>query len=592
MHTASPATSAPSTLGRVILDAPVRHRGVALRAGRADGGQETTFAQLRAAAVEIGAGLIGLGIRPGDRVGILGETRPEWTLADCGAFCAGATVVPVYHTNSPEECEYVLGHAEVRALICEDAGQLAKIEAIRERLPALEHVITMVPTDGAPSLADLRAGAGEGAEAAVEAAIDGIGPDDVATIVYTSGTTGPPKGCLLTHGNFLVTVRMYARVLSLGRGVVLFMFLPLAHALARVVELVALEVGAELAFWSRDSKLLLDDLAAARPTHFPSVPRVFEKVHTRAMATAEEGGALRRRIFGWALATGAAFRAVERTGGAGRALRARHAVADRLVLHKIRDLLGDRIQMGVTGAAPIGREVLDFFDACGLLVLEGYGMTETTAAATLNTPAAYRFGSVGRALPGTDVRIADDDEVLLSGPNVFAGYHRNQEATDEMIVDGWLHSGDLGRLDDGFLTITGRKKDLIITSSGKNITPANLESALRESRWVSEAIVIGDNRPYLVALIALDTDELPALAERAGVAPDAGAMASDARVRAELQRDVDAANTRFARIEQVKRFTVLERELGQAEGELTPTMKVKRAVVHERYAAEIAALYD
>lgn len=322
------------------------------------------------------------------------------------------------------------------------------------------------------------------------------------------------------------------------------------------------------------------------------MPRVFEKVHTRAMATAEEGGALRRRIFGWALATGAAFRAVERTGGAGRALRARHAVADRLVLHKIRDLLGDRIQMGVTGAAPIGREVLDFFDACGLLVLEGYGMTETTAAATLNTPAAYRFGSVGRALPGTDVRIADDDEVLLSGPNVFAGYHRNQEATDEMIVDGWLHSGDLGRLDDGFLTITGRKKDLIITSSGKNITPANLESALRESRWVSEAIVIGDNRPYLVALIALDTDELPALAERAGVAPDAGAMASDARVRAELQRDVDAANTRFARIEQVKRFTVLERELGQAEGELTPTMKVKRAVVHERYAAEIAALYD
>ncbi|HWT24977.1 MAG TPA: long-chain fatty acid--CoA ligase [Solirubrobacteraceae bacterium] len=581
-----------TTLPRMIL-ASRRHPGVALRVPSGDAWSDTTFAALGDAVTEVAAGLIDLGVRPGDRVAILGETRPEWTIADGGALCAGATVVPVYHTSSPEECRYVLAHAGVRVLICDDATQLAKIEAVRGELPALEHVITMVPAEGVPSLADLRARAGEEAEAAVERAVENIQPDDPATIVYTSGTTGPPKGCVLTHANCLATVAMYRTCVELDASAVIFMFLPLAHALARVVEFVALDVGATLAFWQRDPKRLLDDLAGARPTHFPSVPRLFEKIHGRAMATAEESSTLRRRIFTWGLATGTAVRRAQRDGGSpSPLLRAQHAVADRLVLSRVRALFGGELQLGLTGAAPIAREVLEFFDACGILVLEGYGLTETCAAATLNPPRGVRLGSVGPALDGAAVRVADDGEVLVQGPNVFAGYYEDPAATAEIVAGDWLRTGDLGELDeDGFLTITGRKKDLIITSSGKNIAPANLETALRESRWISEAVVFGDNKPYLVAVLTLDKDELGALAQRAGVPEDRAAMATDPRVQAVIQSDVDEVNARFARIEQIKRFAILEQDLTQGDGELTPTLKVKRAAVAEHYGEQIAALY-
>jgi len=587
------AGTSVATIAQLVLAAAERHRGAALRVRDGAGWAETSFGELGAAAVELAAGLLDLGVRPGDRIGILGDTRPEWTLADCGALCAGAVVVPVYQTSSPEECRYVLAHAGVRVLICENAAQLAKFERVRADLPVLEHVVTFEPVDGVPSLRDLRARAGTSAESRVREATAGIGEDDVATIIYTSGTTGPPKGCELTHRSCLATLRMYESQLDLCPGVVIFMFLPLAHALARMVQLVALDAGATLSYWSRDPKRLLDDLAAARPTHFPSVPRLFEKVHARALATVEDAPALRRRVFGWAIATGAAVRAAERQGDrVGPLLRARHRVADRLVLARVRDLFGGALQLGLTGAAPIGRDVLEFFDACGLLILEGYGMTETCAAATLNTPEAARFGTVGRPLPGCDVAIAEDGEVLLRGPMVFGGYRDDAAATDATFAGGWLCTGDLGSMDeDGFLSITGRKKDLIITSSGKNITPSNLETALRESRWISEAVVFGDNRPYLVALLTLDRDELPALAERAGVEPDARTMVDDPRVLAELQVDVDQVNVRFARIEQIKHFGVLDRELSQDDGELTPTLKVKRAAVAARYAERIDALY-
>ena len=273
--------------------------------------------------------------------------------------------------------------------------------------------------------------------------------------------------------------------------------------------------------------------------------------------------------------------------------RARHAVVDRLVLSRVRGVFGERLALGLTGAAPIGREILEFFDACGVRVLEGYGMTETCAAATLNTPRAVRFGSVGRPLEGSEVAIAEDGEILMRGPHVFAGYHRDPEATDAVLDDGWLRSGDLGELDaDGFLTVTGRKKDLIITSSGKNISPENIESALRETRWIGNAVVVGDRRPYLVALLTLDPDEAPALAAELGVDADPVSMTRDPQVRAALQSDVDRVNARFARIEQVKRFAILPRDLTQADGELTPTLKVKRPVVTERYAATLGALYD
>jgi long-chain acyl-CoA synthetase len=567
-----------------------RHRGVAMRVRRDGAVRETTFADLATAAREIAAGLIAHGIGSGDSVAILGNTRPEWTLADFGAIFAGATVVPVYHTNSPEECAYVLAHSEARILICEDAEQRDKVETVRAQLPALEHVFTMVETAGSPSLDALRSAGRPHEPPPVE-----ISPDDAATIVYTSGTTGPPKGCVLTHANLLATMRMYQHELGneLRPGVVTFMFLPLAHSLARVVELVNLDVGATLAFWSGDPNLLLEDIADARPTYLPSVPRVFEKIHAKALGAVEDASPLRRLAFEWAIATGRRARAVERRGdAAGPMLRAGLRAADRLVLSPVRNLFGGELRLGLTGAAPIGREVLDFFDACGVLILEGYGMTETCAAATLNTPGEFRFGTVGRPLPSTEVAIADDGEVLMRGPHVFAGYHRDDEATRDTFDDGWLRSGDLGAVDaDGYLAITGRKKDLIITSSGKNVSPTNLETALRETRWVSQAVVHGDNRPYLVALLTLDADELAALAERAGVRADLSGMVTDPRVHAVVQEAVDEVNARFARIEQIKRFALLDHDLTQAAGELTPTLKVKRATVNARYRQQLERLY-
>jgi long-chain acyl-CoA synthetase len=586
----SPDLSAATTLPEVLMTSLERHDGVAMRVRRDGAVRETTFAELVTAAREIAAGLIAHGIRPCDRVAILGNTRPEWTLADFGAICAGATVVPVYHTNSPEECAYVLAHSGARILICEDAAQRDKVEAVRGQLPALEHVFTMVATAGSPSLDDLRAAGHPHAALPVE-----VLPDQAATIVYTSGTTGPPKGCELTHANLLATMRMYEYELrdELRPGVVTFMFLPLAHSLARVVQLVTLDAGATLAFWRGDPKLLLEDIAEARPNYLPSVPRVFEKIHAKALAAVEEASPVRRRAFSLALAAGRRARAAERRGDrVGPILRAGRHAADRLVLSHVRELFGGELRLGLTGAAPIGRDVLEFFDACGVLILEGYGMTETCAAATLNTPGEFRFGTVGRPLPGSQVAIAGDGEVLMRGPHVFSGYHRDDEATRDTFDDGWLCSGDLGEVDaDGFVAITGRKKDLIITSSGKNVSPSNIETALRETRWISQAVVYGDNRPYLVALLTLDADELQALAERAGVAPDPMAMVDDARVHAVLQEAVDEVNARFARIEQIKRFAVLDHDLSQAAGELTPTLKVKRATVNERYREQFERLY-
>jgi long-chain acyl-CoA synthetase len=584
------STTEATTLPQVLRQAVAQHEGTAMRVRRGGAVHDTSFRELAASARAIAGGLIALGVRPGDRVAILGSTRPEWTIADCGALAAGATVVPIYHTNSPEECSYVLSHSGSSVLICEDEAQLRKIESVRSELPALEHVFTMDAVDGTPSLADLEAGG----DPAYAATVD-VAPSDAATIVYTSGTTGPPKGCVLTHANCIATMRMYEEQLrdELRAGVVTFMFLPLAHSLARIVQLVTLDVGATLAFWGGDPKRLLDDIAEARPMYLPSVPRVFEKIHARALAAVEESSPVRRRLFHWAVGTGARARALERRGEtASPMLRAGVRVADRLVLSRVRDLFGGELRLGLTGAAPIGREVLEFFDACGVLVLEGYGMTETCAAATLNTRGEFRFGTVGRPLPGSEVAIADDGEILMRGPHVFGGYHRDEEATRSTFEDGWLCSGDLGEIDaDGYVVITGRKKDLIITSSGKNISPTNLETALRETRWISQAVVYGDNHPYLVALLTIDPDEVEALAARAGVPADLAVMVRDPRVHAVVQESVDEVNARFARIEQIKRFALLDHDLSQAAGELTPTLKVKRATVNDRYRSELEALY-
>ncbi|MDP9134843.1 MAG: long-chain fatty acid--CoA ligase [Actinomycetota bacterium] len=569
------------TVAGLALAATRRHRGDALTA---PGRPPVSYAELGRAMREIAGGLAVLGIERGDHVAILGGTRPEWTLADLGTLSAGATVVPIYHTNSPEECEYILEHAGVRAIFCEDAGQLAKVERVRWRCPSLEHVIVIDGSaPGALTLADLRALGATIGDAVVAERLARVGPSDVATIVYTSGTTGPAKGCVVTHRNLLQTVELYVRELELrDQRMVLYLFLPLAHSLARIAQLATLEAGGTLAFWGGDPARIVEELSEVCPTHFPSVPRIFEKVHAAVLNGVAEQGQLKQAIFRWAVREGARSRAG-----------ARHRLADRLVLSKVRGVFGDRLKLALCGAAPVSPEVLEFFDACGVLVLEGYGLTETCAAATLNTPRAVRFGTVGRPLAGTELAIATDGEVLMAGPHVFAGYHRDPEATAEVMDGRWLCSGDLGEVDDdGFLRITGRKKDLIITSSGKNISPENLESALRDTRWVSQAVVAGDRRSYLVALLTLDPDAAPKLAGELGIPADPTSMAADERVRAAVQRDVDAVNARFARVEQIKRFDILDRDLSQADGELTATLKVKRPVIYRRYADRFERLYE
>ncbi|HEY6891688.1 MAG TPA: long-chain fatty acid--CoA ligase [Solirubrobacter sp.] len=563
---------------------PTDATGIALRT---PGREPVSYPELRHAVREIAGGLAALGVAPGDRVAILSATRPEWVLADFGALAAGAVVVPVYHTNSRQECAYVLEHSGSRVVFVEDAAQAAKIAPVRDLLPSLEHVIVLEGRpDGALTLAELRRlGAERSAPEDTARA-----PDDAATIVYTSGTTGPPKGCVLTHANLLAVADASIERLDLSDPPpVIFLYLPLAHVLARLTAFVALATGGTLVFWSGQRERLADELALAAPTHVPTVPRLLEKVRTRVLATKGPRGALLRH----AVASGDHSARCAREGShASRGRRVRHAIADRLVLAQVRKAFGPRRPVILTGAAPIGREVLEFFDACGITVLEGYGMTETAAASTLNTPLDHRLGSVGRPLPGAEVSIAADGEILLRGPHVFAGYHRDPEATDAVLEDGWLHSGDLGELDaDGFLHVTGRKKDLIITSSGKNISPEAIESALRETRWISQAVVFGDRRPYLVALVTLDPDELSALAEEIGLKADPKLLARDARARALVWNEIEAVNQRFARIEQIKRFAILPRDFTQPDGELTPTLKIKRNVVYSRYARVFEQIY-
>ena len=455
------------TLGQMVLAAAGRHGGVALRypqdspSASISAAASISYAELGSIVREIARGLIALGIERGDRVAILSSTRAEWTLADCGALCAGAVVVPIYHTNSPEECAYVLHHSGARLVFCENVSQLEKIRAVRDRAPALEHVVVF---DGDPadaiSLARLRDHAGEIPKDAVEDRVAVVSSEDLATLVYTSGTTGPPKGCLLTHANLMFTARMYVECLELHPADVLYQFLPLAHVLARVAQMVVLDVGGQLCFSSGDPSRLVVELAEIEPTHFPAVPRVYEKLHSVITGMIEDGPRLRRIVFGWALAQGGNVRRLQRQGvQPGAPAMLRYRLADRLALRKVRHVFGRNLKVALVGAAPVGADLLEFFDACGVTVLEGYGLTESCAAATLNTPGQLRFGTVGRPLPGTEIQIAQDGEILIRGPHVYRGYYRDDAATREMLKDGWLHSGDLGAIaDDGFVDRDGTQE--------------------------------------------------------------------------------------------------------------------------------------
>jgi long-chain acyl-CoA synthetase len=592
------ADTGSKTLAGLVLSAAAAHSGTALRYPEGDRWLELSYPRLGQDVRALAKGLMALGVEAGDRVAILSNTRAEWTLADFGAICAGAIVVPVYQTNSAEECQYVLEHAGVKAVFCEDAAQVAKLDEVRADLPDLAHIVCFEDhPPGTLTLDELRERGADTSDEALDERAATAQPGDVATIVYTSGTTGPPKGCMITHANAMAVVDMVHQRLEFAPGDdVLYLFLPLAHGLARAVQILGVASGSTVAYWRRDPKLIIGDVAELNPTHLPSVPRIFEKIYAAATSKAQAAGGAKAKLFWWAVGVGREVRQRERRGGyPGLVLKAQLAAADRLVLHKIRALFGNRVKLAITGAAPIEEDIIAFFHAAGVWVLEGYGMTETCVVATLNTVEENQPGSVGKALPGCDVRIADDGEVLMRGPNIFLGYYRDEQSTRETLEeDGWLHSGDLGTLDEqGYLRITGRKKDLIITSSGKNISPSNIESAIKQSRWISQAVVFGDRRQYLTALVTIDPDEAAALADKVG-ADDASpeALSKHAGARAELQTAIDDANRRFARIEQIKKFAILDRDLSQEHEELTPTLKVKRNVVYERYGDLFAGLYD
>ncbi len=566
---------------------------VAVKYKEGDQWLSKTFAEVREIVMPLALGLVELGIQKGDRVSILGNTRPEWTYFDFAALSIGATVVPIYQTNSPEECRYVLENSDSKVVVVEDAEQLEKVRAVRDQLPQLEQIVLMTgDAEDALSMEELAA-KGSGDASRWEQLYEAVTPADICTFIYTSGTTGPPKGCIISHGNYRAMLDMVKETSVIEEGDLTYLYLPLAHSFALLIQLGSYDLGTAIAYWERDPLKILPNLAELKPSYFPSVPRIFEKIYTAATSAMEKEGGLKKAIFNWAIDVGAKMREVERSGRKpGFLLQRQYAFADKKVLSKIRGLFGGNIRLAVSGAAPINPEILRFFDAAGVLVLEGWGMTETSTAATISSPEDFKVGTIGKPFPGCEVKIADDGEILVKGPNVFQGYHKNPEATAETIVDGWLHTGDIGEIDsEGFIKITGRKKDIIITAGGKNITPANLEAEIKQHPLVSQCVVVGDRRPYLVALVTLEPEEAVKYAQEHNLPEDLAQLAANSDVKASIEAHVEKINQNFARVEQVKKIAILPQDLSQENGELTPTLKVKRAIVAQKHEGAIEQLY-
>ena len=589
------ASTGSKTIADLLALAAQKHAHKVAVREKVDGEwRDRTYAEVGEIVREIAIGLIDLGIEAGERVSILCGTRAEWSYSDFAITSTGAVAVPIYPTNSPEECEWVVGNSGACAVICEDADQVAKIVAVRERLADLRHIIVIDPSgdvaDAIP-LATLRERGRGGDPAVLQARTDAVGPDDPFTFIYTSGTTGPPKGCVLSHGNYRTVLNMLEGVDVVHDGEVVYLFLPLAHAFALLIQLLVFDVGSTMAYFGGDTQQIVAEVGEVKPTYLPSVPRIFEKIYTLATASLSPED---KAQLDQAVALGVKVRDLQAHGQeVPEELKAPFAEAEKRVFANVRAIFGGNLRQAVTGAAPIAPEILEFFYAAGVPVLEGYGMTETATVATYSTVENHRFGTVGRALPGSEIKIAGDGEVLIKGPNIFGGYYKNDDASFGTIVDGWLHTGDLGEMDaDGYLKIVGRKKDIIITAGGKNLTPANIENDLKQSRWISQAVMHGDRRPYPVVLITLDEDEIAQFAQERDLPSAIADLSRHPDVLELIQAEVDRANSRYAQVEQVKKFVILDHDLSQETGELTPTLKVKRNVVNDKYAGLFDSLYS
>ncbi len=560
------------------------------RAG--SGWVDVTAAEFLAEVGAVAKGLIAAGIEAGDRVALISKTRYEWTLIDYAIWFAGAVTVPIYETSSADQVEWILRDSGARAVVAEGAGHIARIAEVRGGLDQLNHVWSI--TDNAVKV--LTSLGDEISDDDLEARRAATTPQDIATVIYTSGTTGRPKGCMLTHGNFMfelgVAVEELDRLFA-TEGASTLLFLPLAHVFARIIQVGAVKSRTRLGH-SADIKTLLPDLQEFRPTFILAVPRVFEKVFNTASQRATADG--RGKIFDRAAETAIAYsRGLDsRKGRPSVAVRAQHAAFGRLVYGKLRDALGGACEYAVSGGAPLGERLGHFYRGIGLGVLEGYGLTETTAALTVNLPDAQKVGTVGRPIPGTSVRVADDGELLFRGGQVFTGYWRNAEATAEVLeADGWFHTGDVGEVDDeGFVRITGRKKEILVTAGGKNVAPAVLEDRLRAHPLVSQCLVVGDRQPFIAALVTIDTESFPAWAETNGKSGSIADLVDDEELRAEIQRGVDDANKAVSKAESIRKFRILPEDWTEEGGQLTPSLKLKRNVVTRERRNEIAALYN
>jgi long-chain acyl-CoA synthetase len=566
---------------------------VAARYKDGDEWRDLSYAEVGKAIEEIALGLVALGIEPGDRVGILSDTRLEWTLTSYGISAAGAVVVPIYPTNSPNECKWVLGNSGARAVVCENDDQVEKIEKIKDDLSQLEHVIG-IDSGGEMTLEELRERGRGGDADELRSRQQQVDPDDPYTIVYTSGTTGPPKGVVLSHANAMSVCQMVEELKFVQPGDTTYLYLPLAHVFALTTQLASFDQGTTIVFYGRDTKKILEEIVETKPTYLPSVPRIFEKLYAAANKMQEQASDEDKERFRQAIKVGIKVRQLQEKGEpVPEELEKPFQQAEEHIFGRVRELFGGEIRQAVTGAAPIAPEILQFFYAAGVPVLEGWGMTETTAVGTVGTLDHFKFGSVGRPMPGVEAKIAEEDgEILLRGPNVFREYWDNEEATRETLIDGWLHTGDVGELDDdGYLKITGRKKDIIITAGGKNLTPSNIENDLKQSRFISQAVMYADRKPYPVALITLDEEEIGPWAKDKGLSEDMAELAESDDVRELVQKEIDRANSNYAKVEQIKKFTVLDHDLSVDSGELTPTLKVKRNVINERYEELFESLY-
>ncbi|WP_084432145.1 AMP-dependent synthetase/ligase [Kibdelosporangium aridum] len=550
---------------------------------------DVTAREFAAHVLAVAKGLIASGLRPGDRVALLSKTRYEWSLLDFAIWSAGCVTVPIYETSSAEQVEWILSDSGARAMVVETAGHKATVDGLVDRLPELTRVWQIdAGVDLAPAVDELTALGAEVDEDAAHELHRSVRADAVATLVYTSGTTGRPKGIELTHRNLLAEVRAdikaFPQLLKSGNS--MLVFLPLAHVFARAISICCVYARTTLGHLP-DVKTLVNDLGTFRPTFVVAVPRVFEKVYNTAKQRAHAEG--KGKIFDAAEALAIQY---SQTAKPGIALRAKHLVADRLVYGKLRLALGGRCEAAISGGAPLGARLAHFFRGIGVPVFEGYGLTETSAAIAVNTNANFKVGTVGRPVAGASVRIADDGEVLLSGDMVFSGYWHNPEATGESLRDGWFHTGDLGSLDDdGFLAITGRKKEIIVTAGGKNVAPAVLEDRLRMHPLVSQCLVVGDRKPFIGALITIDEEYFQGWKSRNGKQGTVAELADDPDLHAELQSAVDEANRAVSRAESIRNFTVLPQDFSEERGEITPSLKLRREIIASKYADRIEAIY-